>query len=183
MRKSSQLAPIGFNFTLAVLDEAKSMFDYYGVVDPIEKTEPAIEGEPANHGAASTEKGNVMDKSAGSGYRRSDALRELQRIALFFRDTEPHSPIPYLLVRAVRWGQMSFPELLSELIQENPSALSEISKLTGLDVMGSFETIPRQDGAGQSSSRGEVEGTDAGSVPDSVPEVPAGEPPPKKSSW
>ena len=183
MRESSQLARVGFNFTLAVLDEAKSMFDYYGVVFSAEKTEPAIGGEPANHDAASTEKGNVMDKSAGSGYQRSDALRELQRIALFFRDTEPHSPIPYILVKAVRWGHMSFPELLSELIQENPSVLSEISKLTGLDVMGSFEAIPRQDGAVQGSSRGEVEGTDAGSVPDSVPDVTAVESPPEKSSW
>ena len=73
--------------------------------------------------------------------------------------------------------------MLSELIQENPSVLSEISKLTGLDVMGSFEAIPRQDGAVQGSSRGEVEGTDAGSVPDSVPDVPAVESPPEKSSW
>ena len=49
--------------------------------------------------------------------------------------------------------------------------------------MGSFEAIPRQDGAVQGSSRGEVEGTDAGSVPDSVPDVPAVESPPEKSSW
>jgi type VI secretion system protein ImpA len=49
---------------------------------------------------------------------REDALRALGEIANFFLVSEPHSPLSYLIQKVVRWGRMSLPELLSELITD-----------------------------------------------------------------
>ena len=43
----------------------------------------------------------------------------LEAIAAFFRQTEPHSPIPYTLEQTVRWGRMPLPDLLAELIPDS----------------------------------------------------------------
>ena len=37
---------------------------------------------------------------------RADALHGLAAVAQYFRHTEPHSPLAYLIERAIRWGEM-----------------------------------------------------------------------------
>ena len=59
---------------------------------------------------------------------RAEAYRMLEEAADFLQRTEPHSPTPYLVRRAVSWGKMNFNELLPELIRNN-SELSEIVRL------------------------------------------------------
>ena len=49
---------------------------------------------------------------------RSHAYRLLQLIADYLERQEPHSPTPYLLRRAVSWGQMSLAELMQEIVRE-----------------------------------------------------------------
>ena len=36
---------------------------------------------------------------------REDAYRQLRGIADYLARTEPHSPVPYLIYRAVEWGE------------------------------------------------------------------------------
>ena len=48
---------------------------------------------------------------------RSEAYRRLAEAADYLLRTEPHSPTPYLVRRAVAWGGMSLGELLQELVQ------------------------------------------------------------------
>jgi type VI secretion system protein ImpA len=62
---------------------------------------------------------------------REQVLQNLLIAAQFFRNTEPHSPIPYLLERAVRWGKMELPELLKELVSDS-SAQTQLEHLTGI---------------------------------------------------
>ncbi|MCI0421363.1 MAG: type VI secretion system protein TssA [Acidobacteria bacterium] len=62
---------------------------------------------------------------------RENALQILLQVAGYFERSEPHSPISYLLKQVVRWGRMSLPELLSELIADE-KARSEYCKLTGI---------------------------------------------------
>lgn len=62
---------------------------------------------------------------------RDDALRALLQVADYFRRTEPHSPVSYALEQAVRWGRMSLPELMTELIS-NDSAREELFRRTGM---------------------------------------------------
>ncbi len=55
---------------------------------------------------------------AGAIASREDAFRELLKIAKFFRESEPHSPLSYTLEELVRRGRMALPELLEELIKD-----------------------------------------------------------------
>ena len=50
---------------------------------------------------------------------REDMLRELERIADYFRRTEPHSPLAYTLEEAVRRGRLTWPELLAEVVPDD----------------------------------------------------------------
>jgi predicted component of type VI protein secretion system len=50
---------------------------------------------------------------------RKAALNLLSKLAEFFRKTEPHSPISYSLQQAIRWADLSLPELLEELVPAN----------------------------------------------------------------
>jgi type VI secretion system protein ImpA len=47
---------------------------------------------------------------------RNEAFRRLTEAADYLLRTEPHSPVPYLVKRAVSWGNMSLAQLLVELV-------------------------------------------------------------------
>jgi type VI secretion system protein ImpA len=49
---------------------------------------------------------------------RQDALQQLRTVADYFRDREPQSVIPFALEQVIKWGNMSLPDLLAELIPE-----------------------------------------------------------------
>jgi type VI secretion system protein ImpA len=53
---------------------------------------------------------------------RAEAYRQLALIANYLANTEPHSPVPYLVNRAVEWGQKPLRDLLSELISADAEA-------------------------------------------------------------
>jgi type VI secretion system protein ImpA len=57
----------------------------------------------------------------GSVKGREAALKTLLEVASFFDRTEPHSVIPHALRQVVRWGRMSLPQLLMELIPDQAS--------------------------------------------------------------
>lgn len=46
---------------------------------------------------------------------RQDALKRLREIGEYFQRSEPHSPLSLLIARAVRWGDMTFEELVRDL--------------------------------------------------------------------
>jgi type VI secretion system protein ImpA len=62
---------------------------------------------------------------------RDDALRMLLLTAEFFKRSEPHSPLAYVLEQAVRWGRMPLPELLTELIPEE-ALRAQLFRLVGI---------------------------------------------------
>ncbi len=94
--------------------------------------QPVAEGSPSAGDAPAA--AAPPTQPAGAIQSREDALAAVTKIAEFFRKSEPHSPIPFLLDRAVRWGRMPLPALLNELIPDS-SALSTFDQLTG--VLGS----------------------------------------------
>lgn len=49
---------------------------------------------------------------------REEAFQTLLKVADFFRRTEPHTIVSYVLEQVVRWGRMPLPELLVELIPD-----------------------------------------------------------------
>jgi type VI secretion system protein ImpA len=84
---------------------------------------------------ASGDGSTVADQSSGNGSLagpirgREDALGKLREVADFFRRTEPHSPVPYLIQRAINWSRMSFEQLLVELVKDENSRLDINSTL------------------------------------------------------
>jgi type VI secretion system protein ImpA len=74
--------------------------------DPMSQTE-----EPAaEEGAAST-------FHVGPIRSRSEAYLRLEEAAEYLARTEPHSPTPYLIKRAIAWGGMRLEDLLPELVR------------------------------------------------------------------
>ncbi len=62
---------------------------------------------------------------------RAEALRRLAAVAEFFRRTEPHSPVAYLVQRAARWGEMPLNEWLQEVIKSE-DVLGQVRETLGM---------------------------------------------------
>jgi len=76
---------------------------------------------PSSNGAA------VL--AAGAIRTRDDAIRALDAVATFFRQTEPSSPVPLLLDRAKRLVSKTFLEVLADIA---PGALGEARTVSGV---------------------------------------------------
>lgn len=68
--------------------------------------------------------------SGGAPRSREEAFRRLDEVADYLLRTEPHSPVPYLVKRAVAWGGMPLAELLQELL-DSESDLKQLYRLLG----------------------------------------------------
>lgn len=98
-----------------------------GLVAAEEAEAPAAEAA-ADGAAGATAAGGTA--AAGPGVlTREGALRELDRIADFFRRTEPHSPLAYTLDEAVRRGRMSLADLLVEVLPDADVRNAMLSRL------------------------------------------------------
>jgi type VI secretion system protein ImpA len=62
---------------------------------------------------------------------RAEAYRMLSLAADFLLRTEPHSPVPYLVQRAIAWGEMPLSQLLVELVPGS-EAREDIQSLLGM---------------------------------------------------
>ncbi|MGI9282102.1 MAG: ImpA family type VI secretion system protein [Endozoicomonas sp.] len=67
------------------------------------------------------------------GFNRDQAFHQLRMLADFFQQTEPQSPVSYILEKAIRWGYTPLPQLMNELLQGNDQFLSRITELTGMN--------------------------------------------------
>jgi type VI secretion system protein ImpA len=76
--------------------------------------------------------GAGASRPVGKISTREQAFKTLLDVAQFFRNTEPHSPLPYQLEQAVKWGRMSLPDLLSELLQEDSSVRDKLFQRVGI---------------------------------------------------
>ncbi|EKE75633.1 type VI secretion system protein TssA [Gallaecimonas xiamenensis] len=69
---------------------------------------------------------------------REQAVKQLGRLADFFRQTEPHSPVSYAIEQAIRWSKLTLPELMQELISDE-GARTGFCRLTGVPGAGDQE--------------------------------------------
>jgi type VI secretion system protein ImpA len=70
--------------------------------------------------------------AGGPPRSREDAIRQLQEIADFFRRSEPHSPVAYLLERAAKWANMPLDLWLQEVVKD-PGVLSTLNETLGVE--------------------------------------------------
>jgi type VI secretion system protein ImpA len=91
---------------------------------PAEADAAPAEGESGSGTAASGGRGGAMSS-------RTEIYRRLQEAADALERLEPHSPIPYLLRRAVELGAMPFPQLIRSLLADGGN-LDSITKEFGI---------------------------------------------------
>jgi type VI secretion system protein ImpA len=94
----------------------------------VETGELAAEAAPFDTGE---ETPRAAQSPGGSITSRAEAYARLREAADFLARVEPHSPVPYLVRRAIGWGNLSFAELLEELLQRNAD-ISTINALLGI---------------------------------------------------
>jgi type VI secretion system protein ImpA len=94
--------------------------------------------ESTSTSTTTTTSSNELTSTNGSqsiaimpGTTREAAYRQLAQAAAILKQLEPHSPIPYLVERAVELGKLQFHELVKKLIRE-PNVLSELVREFGL---------------------------------------------------
>ena len=91
-----------------------------------------IEGEDASTAMVAAGSANRPSTNGNHLQTRDAALREVLRVADYFKRNEPHSPIAYHLEQAVRWAQMPLPELWAELIPDE-STRAQLFRLVGIN--------------------------------------------------
>ncbi|QNM95336.1 type VI secretion system protein TssA [Chitinimonas koreensis] len=109
------------------------------LASPRSRDEKPVEAEPpagggAGGGGAGGHDGGEGDDGSGDGPIRSraDAYHRLAVIADYLASLEPHSPVPYLILRAVEWGNMNTAELYHEMFLKFGGNLN-VFELLGLE--------------------------------------------------
>lgn len=100
-----------------------------------EEPDPADDVEEANtdeNGDAAAV-GTAVGASNGAIRNRADALKRLGEVAEFFRKNEPHSPISYLVQRAVKWGEMPLESWLQDVIKDE-TVLFQLRQTLGFNT-------------------------------------------------
>lgn len=108
----------------SLLDAKKALEDCRTLVGGILVEKRKLEPDPiADAGSNGTSDDTATGPNASESRpltieprSRADALKRLEAVAAFFRRTEPHSPVAYLVQRAVRWGEMPLEEWLKDVI-------------------------------------------------------------------
>jgi type VI secretion system protein ImpA len=77
--------------------------------------------------------------ASGVPHSREDAYRQLGVIAEYLARYEPHSPVPYLIQRALEWGRKPLPVLLRELTSGDGDGQRLLTFLGMLSVDGGKE--------------------------------------------
>ncbi|WP_085679557.1 MULTISPECIES: type VI secretion system protein TssA [unclassified Pseudomonas] len=86
------------------------------VADPVATVAPISEaGEPMNTPAQATAPASMRT----TPLTRDEAFTMLAGIAQFFKQSEPQSPVPYLIERAIKWGNMPLEGWLSDVIKDS----------------------------------------------------------------
>jgi type VI secretion system protein ImpA len=62
---------------------------------------------------------------------REQALEQLRQVAVFFRRTEPHSPVAYLADKAATWGDLPLHTWLKTVIKD-ANSLAFIEEMLGV---------------------------------------------------
>jgi type VI secretion system protein ImpA len=114
------------------LDEVRTL------VEKIVKEKRILEPDEvqASDVANSENAGSTATSMAvGPVHSRHEALQRLAEVARYFEVTEPHSPVAYLVQRAIKWGQMPLEVWLEDVIKDG-SVLGQLKETLGIKMEG-----------------------------------------------
>lgn len=109
------------------LDEIRTLIEKLVREKRIEEPD-AIGVSDAAHGSDDSNGDGVYLDSAANGSvtvfkgairTRQEAFDRLAEVSRFFRQTEPHSPVPYLVERAIKWGALPLEKWLAEVVKSD----------------------------------------------------------------
>ncbi len=100
--------------------------------DEVEETEVFAEGEDGEGVIGGGVRSGVSSVS-GAIQNRKEAVKRLSDLSDFFIKTEPHSPISYLIRRAVTWSEMPLEKLLMDVIKDQ-SVIDELRQTLGFNT-------------------------------------------------
>lgn len=139
-RRMGELAP-SFAAALDALDDVQRLLQRAGQPAGATVAAPVAAGQksPATAGRPRTEMariepslGNAMETTSGPIQSREQAIRQLHEVAIFFRRTEPHSPVAYLAEKAAKWSSMPLHEWLRAVVKDDGTLL-RVEELLGVD--------------------------------------------------
>jgi type VI secretion system protein ImpA len=100
--------------------------------------------EPAGPGPAPAGPGPELPVlapgSSGILGSRQEAIASLRATAHFFRSSEPHSPVAFLVERAASWAEMPLDSWLSEVIKDG-ATLAQLRELLNLKQGNSHDQL------------------------------------------
>lgn len=138
----------------------KALDDVRSIIEKIVKEKRILEPDPVSAGQEETPGDALNGEQAAAGLgstgpvrTRADALRRLGEVAAYFQQTEPHSPVSYLVERAIKWGQMPLEMWLQDVIKDGAvlGQLREILGLDGASDSGSYDSSNNSAGGYDSS--------------------------------
>ena len=102
-------------------------------VEKLVKEKRILEPDPILDGSvAGTAEGDGEMAGTGGVLRgRAEALRQLAEVAQYFQRTEPHSPVAYLVQRAIKWGHMPLEVWLEDVIKDG-ATLGQLKETLGI---------------------------------------------------
>lgn len=99
---------------------------------PTPDAAPAGDGEAVTPAASGAAPAVVRVASPARPASRDEAYRWLAIASDYLAATEPHSPVPHLVRRAIAWGRLSLPELFLEFLRQGYD-LNALRTLLGFD--------------------------------------------------
>jgi type VI secretion system protein ImpA len=122
---------------------SKSLDEVRSLIEKLVKEKRVLEPDQPefdelSEGAVESELNNFdpskSGPSTGQIRTRQDGFRRLAEVAEYFRRNEPHSPVSYLVDRAVRWGSMPLEAWLGDVIKE-VGVLDNLRETLGLKTL------------------------------------------------
>ncbi|MEZ5343913.1 MAG: type VI secretion system protein TssA [Pyrinomonadaceae bacterium] len=125
-----------------------------------EEPDPEVDesDEATDEEGSSAASGGGVRSASGAINDRKDALKRLAQLASYFRKTEPHSPLSYLINRAVKWGNMPLDDWLQDVIKD-AGTLGQIRQTLGFNTEGTDISGPADAPAEPQNTEGDAGGT------------------------
>lgn len=143
-----------------VQEQAKKLLERKRAEEP---SEDDTSDESLGEEGVSNGDGEVVSGGGGMGgpvRSRPEALKRLAEIAMFFQKTEPHSPVAYLVQRAVKWGNMPLETWLQDVIKDE-NVLFQLRQTLGLDSSAGYSSSTADDGWADTTETTTEESTSA----------------------
>ncbi|MFQ3650893.1 MAG: type VI secretion system protein TssA [Gemmataceae bacterium] len=101
---------------------------------PIQANDLSTEREPNASPTADQQAIGSREPQGKRSVTRADLYAQLEEIAQTLSTLEPHSPVPYLIRRAVALGRLPFPEMMKKLLRPDyHQGLVEMDRELGLE--------------------------------------------------